>query len=264
MTAANSVGFVFPGMEVAMTDGGTKSADPMYCKREDKLSSSYEFDLCRSLGMQCQVGCDCEELSSLIVTNKTGKARRSCNSDACTGKEHYCCPKKGCSTCICMKCFEDFAKKSEYVILSPIDNREDRSVESEDEFLDRAELDDYYSDDESVESVTANAKKSSFISCDAFDDASVSVGGLRRRDWAKNNSSCEGYDDDEEEDDDEVHESIHERMLESKRKITGAGLDLHESVNDMMQDFVTTTDLDPISCNSIDDYFQINSKSDQH
>ena len=211
----------------------------VYCKREDKLSSSYEFDLCRSLGMQCQVGCDCEELSSLIVTNKTGKARRSCNSDACTGKEHYCCPKKGCSTCICMKCFEDFAKKSEYVILSPIDNREDRSVESEDEFLDRAELDDYYSDDESVESVTANAKNSSFISCDAFDDASVSVGGLRRRDWAKNNSSCEGYDDDDEEEDDEVHESIHERMLESKRKITGAGCDLHESVNDMMQDFVS-------------------------
>ena len=27
---------------------------------------------------------------------------------------------------------------------------------------------------------------------------------------------------------------------------------------------MTTTDLDPISCNSIDDYFQINSKSDQH
>lgn len=208
----------------------------VYCKIEDKLSSSYEFDLCRSLGMQCQVGCDCEELSSLIVTNKTGKARRTCISEGCKGKEHYCCPKRGCSTCICMKCFNDYAKKSEHITLSPIDSHEDRIVESEDEVFGGPFVDDYdYSDDDSVESVTANAKSSSSFSCDACDDASVCAGGLRRRDWSKNDSSSEVRDDD----DDEVYESIHHRMLESKRTSTGVGLDLHGSVNDMMQDFVS-------------------------
>ncbi len=194
----------------------------VYCKREDKLSATYEFDLCRSLGMQCQVGCDCDGLSSLIVTNRTGKARRKCNSDSCKGKEHYCCPKKGCSTCICMKCFNGYSKMSEYVTLSPIHGREDGCVENEDQYVNQPNIYDYDSDDESVESVTANAKSSLCTSYDDFDDASVgsAEGRSRRRDWAKNTVSSEGDDDD----DDEVFESIHERMLHSKRKRTGASL----------------------------------------
>ena len=85
----------------------------VYVRKNIKLSDSYRYDLYKSLGMQCQVSCDCDGgVTPLIVSGRKKEQKRDCVTPGCAGKEHHTCPRPGCRTQICTKCFDVHSKSN--------------------------------------------------------------------------------------------------------------------------------------------------------
>ena len=198
----------------------------VYCKKVNKLSDTYRFDLYRSLGMQCQVMCNCDqhEDSPLIVSCRRGEDRLSCSTRNCSGKEKYVCPKAHCNTAVCGKCFDHYSKKEGCTILDP-------PVETGT----NTPGDDHVYEDTDNDTDTRSDEGTISSDCEEEDDASVeSVGYCCQIDECNETDSFSG---------DKVQLSIRERMQLSEAARYGNECDDYypKDVNGMMQEFVSTS-----------------------
>lgn len=200
----------------------------VYCKNENKLSDTYRFDLYRSLGMQCQVMCNCDanEDSPLIVSCRRGEDRCCCSTENCSGKEKYVCPKADCNTAVCGRCFDNYSKEEGCTILCP----PVPPVESEM----NPPVDDH--DDEESDNDTCSDGDTISSDCEEEDD-DESVGSVGYRSQIDECNETDSFSGDK------VQLSIRERMLLSESARCGNECDdsSPKDVNSMMQEFVSTS-----------------------
>jgi hypothetical protein len=211
----------------------------VYVKKENTLSDSYRYDLYRSLGMQCQVMCNCDQHddSPLIVSCRRGKDRLCCSTRNCSGKEKYVCPKADCKTAVCGKCFDHYSKKEGCTILDP--PVETGTNTSGDDHVHEDTDNDTCSDEVTISSDCEEEEddcEEEEDDCEEEeDDASVeSVGYRCRRDECNETDSFSG---------DKVQLSIRERMQLSEAARCGNECDEYspKDIDRMMQEFVSTS-----------------------
>lgn len=91
----------------------------LYVRAENDISESYHLDFFRSIGIQCQVFCNCCEINPLIISGQKNVNKKECMTDGCKNKEKYICGKLGCSSRVCGDCFDSYNKERTPVFLTP-------------------------------------------------------------------------------------------------------------------------------------------------